>query len=192
MILIIDCGSKKTPAISTLVAEHYPNQKIVSKEEFSQSDIDDCTGIILSGAPLLLTQMDLEPVKKRFSFLKEVNVPVLGICFGHQLIGLVFGAEAFLGKAVRQLINVEILHPSPIFNGLPESAEFCQDHTEGISLPEGFLHLAKSAEYLVEAIKHPEKSIWGVQFHPEVSGGNGRLLFKNFIDVVRENEISVH
>jgi GMP synthase (glutamine-hydrolysing) len=184
MVLIIDCGSKKTPAISEYVNLFYPEQKVVSIEEAAKGGFTGIKGIIISGAPILLSQQDKKPFLEQFSFLKETEIPVLGICFGHQMIGLLHGAEVYMGKAVREPVNIEILKPSPLFKDLPASPIFCQDHTEGITLPDGFELLAQSADYKIEAMKHPEKPHWGVQFHPEVSGENGRVFFRNFLEVV--------
>jgi GMP synthase-like glutamine amidotransferase len=56
-----------------------------------------------------------------------------------------------------------------------------QDHTEGISLPSSFIHLAWSKDYAVEGMRHPHLPLWGVQFHPEVSDENGKKLIANFL-----------
>jgi GMP synthase (glutamine-hydrolysing) len=185
MILIIDCSSKKTPAIAACIIDVYPEHRIIGMNDFTNTDLETAKGIIISGAPILLSQMDVEPIKERFSFLKEITIPVLGICFGHQVLGLVYGANVFMGKAIRENIDIKILNPTELFLGLGTISEFCQDHTEGVSLPDGFLHLATSADYEVESFKHPSKPLWGVQFHPEVSGENGKLLLNNFTSIVQ-------
>jgi len=180
MVYIVDFGSTKSGEIEAVVSSFaYPNLCVKWKET-DVLTMKKASKIILSGAPVLLTETSPEPFLEKFAFLKSIPVPVLGICFGHQLLGLLHGATVFKGKEVRNSIPVDILQPDPIFLGVKTGALFKEDHTEGISLPDGFVHLAKSADYQIEAMKHPFKSIYGVQFHPEVSFENGRQLLKNF------------
>jgi GMP synthase (glutamine-hydrolysing) len=185
MIYIIDCGSKKTPDISKYVSIFYPFHKVISKEEITEEKVSDAKAIIISGAPILLSKMDVEPVKKKFQFIAELNIPILGICFGHQVLALVNGANVFLGPEVRKPVEIEILTTSELFSGFENQVLFVQDHTEGIDLPDNFSLLAKSKDYTVEAMKHKSKPHYGVQFHPEVSGENGIKLFKNFISLIQ-------
>jgi len=109
----------------------------------------------------------------------------LGICFGHQLIGLLHGANVFMGEPVRTVVSMDILVQNSLFAGLPERPLFAEDHTEGITLPAEFFHLAQSGKYKVEAMKHQSKNSYGVQFHPEVSGENGKTLLFNFLQLVK-------
>ena len=181
MIYIINFGSTKTPAIQQVVESLEYACEVISWEQPEKIDHAKATAFILSGAPVLLTEMDHKPYTSKYTFLKDTSVPVLGICFGHQLLGLLFGATIYKGNPVRTTIGVEILKSEHIFMGLRESSGFAQDHTEGITLPPKFIRLAKSPDYAIEAMKHPTKNIYGVQFHPEVSGKNGVEVFRNFL-----------
>lgn len=77
--------------------------------------------------------------------------------------------------------RIEILKGNDLFIGIQDLAEFREEHAEFISLPKNFILMAKSKSCGNESMKHKSKSIYGVQFHPEVSGENGKKLFKNFL-----------
>jgi GMP synthase (glutamine-hydrolysing) len=186
MILVIDCGSQKIPDISLMLSSLGREQIVVGMNEISEDVISSAKGIVISGSPMLLTKTDANIYIEKFNFLKQLSIPCLGICFGHQVLGLVFGAEVFLGKPVRETIPIEVLAPNILFKGHPQNPHFTEDHTEGITLPKDFLHLAKSSDYAVEAMKHARRNLFGVQFHPEVSGENGKILFRNFISLIPE------
>ncbi|MDQ3192277.1 MAG: gamma-glutamyl-gamma-aminobutyrate hydrolase family protein [Bacteroidota bacterium] len=185
MIYIIDCGSTKTPAINSMVKEYYSETEVILLDSIPTKFPEHTKAVIISGAPVLLSQIDAKPVVNKFSFLNTVVFPVLGICFGHQIIGIHFGSSVYLGKPVREPAKIELVKQEELFKNIFENPTFVQDHTEGVTLPEGFIHLAKSFDYPVEAMKHPEKNIYGVQFHPEVSGENGRTLIKNFLTILK-------
>ncbi|HET6245609.1 MAG: gamma-glutamyl-gamma-aminobutyrate hydrolase family protein [Bacteroidetes bacterium] len=184
MIYIIDCGSKKTPAIVHVVEEFGYQVKVISIDHIPSKFPDEAKAVIVSGSPVLLSKVETRALIEKFHFLNNEEFPVLGICFGHQIIGLHFGASVFLGNPVRKSVKIEVLIKDALFENIPENPVFLQDHTEGISLPENFVHIAKSREYQVEAMRHTHKNIYGVQFHPEVSPENGRILIGNFLRLI--------
>ncbi|MBN8703847.1 MAG: gamma-glutamyl-gamma-aminobutyrate hydrolase family protein [Bacteroidetes bacterium] len=182
MIFIIDFGSSKTPLIKECVEQCEFNATVVKWDKCSEEAFVSARALILSGAPALLTKVDTSTYTTKFSFLHTLNIPILGICFGHQLIGLLNGATVFLGNENREKVNLTVIKNDFIFTDI-ETLRFQEDHTEGITLPTNFDLLASSSDYPVEAMKHKEKNMYGVQFHPEASGNNGMKLLHNFLQL---------
>jgi GMP synthase (glutamine-hydrolysing) len=180
MIYIINFGSRKTPYISQMVTSLGYDNKVFKWDETDGMDLEEADGLILSGSPTFLTEVSHVPYHERYGFIRETVKPVLGICFGHQVVGILHGAQIYRGKEVEGTIEIKLLKDDPLFAGLENPTVMAEDHTEGIDVPEGFVHLATSSLYPNEGMKHRTKKIYSVQFHPEVSGENGKILFGNF------------
>jgi len=182
MILILDCGSSKVPYIEQCVDEvcDFVTKPIL---EHTQEDIDGAQGIIISGAPILVTEQNIDHYLERLAWIKNTNKPVLGICFGHQLIGMLHGAIASRIREDRDWQTIEFLIDDPLISKLPQEVEMMEDHCEAISIPADFELLAVSDACVNEGMKHKTKSIYGVQFHPEVSGNMGSVFIGNFVTI---------
>lgn len=182
MIAILDSGSNKVPSIERAVDE-FMDFKTFPILDFNPESTSDFIGIIISGAPLLITEMDMTPYLEKTKWIKEIDIPILGICFGHQLIGLNYGAFGSMMREDRDWQEIEVLFDDPLFNRMPNVTEMMEDHCEAISIPPNFKLLASSDSCINEAMKHNQKALYGVQFHPEVSGNMGRVLIENFIKI---------
>ncbi|NTV23009.1 MAG: C26 family cysteine hydrolase domain-containing family [Nanoarchaeota archaeon] len=134
-------------------------RKIVHYLELDKVKVDEL--IIICGTALA----DDEYLKHLglFRFLKDFKHPVLGICSGMQIIAMVFG-----GKLARKteigMVKVKHSHRDRLLEGIGEA--YCL-HNNSILLPPGFIEIAKS-EDCIQAIKHKEKPMYGIMFHPEV------------------------
>jgi GMP synthase (glutamine-hydrolysing) len=184
-VAIVNFGSSKTPLIAEMAGSCGVETKIVKWNECAEEDFATSSGIIFSGSPVMFTEADHKPYIERFSFIRSGKIPALGICFGHQLMGILHGAKIFRGVAVRTRIKISVVKEDVLFKGLSPVTEMNEDHTEGITLPAGFIHLATSSSYTIEGMRHPNLPLWGVQFHPEVSGETGKVLIGNFVAIVQ-------
>jgi GMP synthase (glutamine-hydrolysing) len=86
MIRIIDCGSEHAPRFPEILSDRAFLHDRVSVLRQGGVQSDSATGYIVTGAPVLLTETDPKPYLEALRFLTDANVPVLGICFGHQII----------------------------------------------------------------------------------------------------------
>jgi GMP synthase (glutamine-hydrolysing) len=135
-----------------------------------------CRGIILGGGPAI------ERAGNCSEYLK-LDIPVLGICLGLHVIATTFGGNVDPGKSGGYgAVDIEIIEGNAILAGYPEKIRVWASHAdEVITIPQGFTRLAKSSVCNNEALALPEKHIYGLQWHPEVSHSeNGRLVYENF------------
>ena len=167
-IVIIDFGSQYTQLIARRVREDHVYSEIhphdVSIETVKEMNP---SGIILSGGPMSVYDANAPKLNPE---LLKLGVPVLGICYGLQLIGKHFngGVESAkdreYGKAV-----LRVTKDSKLFKNVTKSSIVWMSHGDFLSkAPEGFTVLAESDHSPVCALSNEEKKIYGVQFHPEV------------------------
>lgn len=182
MILVVDFGSSKVPFISDFIDE-YMDVTLIKFNELETINPNDYLGIVFSGAPILLSETDPAPYLNKTAWLKDYEKPFLGICFGHQILGLTYGASVTRQKEDRDWQTIEILQEDSLFDKFPQEFEMMEDHCETVSIPPNFIHLGVSDACINEVMKHKEKPLYGVQFHPEVSGNLGSLLFNNFVNI---------
>lgn len=138
-------------------------------------------GIILSGGPDSFTNKNVPNINKD---IFNLNIPILGICYGSQLIVKLFGGEVENSKdAEFKNTVVDILNSNSLFYNLPGSINTWMSHNYIIKkLPEGFEVAAVNSEGKVAAIFHEKKQIYGLQFHPEVTHTeSGKDILYNFV-----------
>ncbi len=181
MLCVIDCGTSWLGEIKNNLDNLGHESRVVKLDEIKNTDLNNFCGIIISGAPTLLTKVNLEEYLHRFGFLRSTKLPVLGICLGHQVMGLIYGAKINAKKMIDKMEKIQILEQDYLFEGIKTLSEFREEHSEFITLPKGFIKLAKSDSCENESMKHKDKNLFGVQFHPEVSGENGKKIFANFL-----------
>ena len=184
-VVIVDCGSSKVPIISTTLEDLGAVPQVISPHQLEATVADLPAAIILSGNPALIRDTGKEFLAD-FEVLQTLTLPILGICFGHQVLGMLYDATVTIGKEDRDLRRMEILQTDPLFTGLSSDDGFQEDHTEEITLPGDFIHVATSSHCFNEAMMHRERPIYGVQFHPESSGSAGKALIANFLSVAEQ------
>ena len=140
-------------------------------------------GIILSGG----RGTPYEPLNLTANFISLMNfdVPVLGLCLGHEIVSVAFrGRIKRMAVPINRKEKVTILDKTdPIFEGLDRQEIIIKEkHSHYVSeIPPGFVNLGRSESCQYEIIRHPQKPIYGFQGHPEVSGEDGMTIMKNFI-----------
>ena len=147
--------------------------------------------VVLSGSPDMMTRpTTVSKFRPEVDAVLESKAPVLGVCFGHQLIAHAFGAEVVKDKRdVKEMVETTVLQDDPLFEGLPRSLMLMESRYEVVkSPPDGFSLLARSATSRIAAMKHPSRLLYGVQFHPErftKKHPEGDRVVGNFVRMLR-------
>jgi GMP synthase (glutamine-hydrolysing) len=144
-------------------------------------------GLVLSGGALSLEGTDT-PLGAVAEWIDGIEVPVLGICVGHQFLGRHFGARVVRGDPEFGATEVTVDRPDhPLFAGLPNHLKVWSNHNDHVTVPPpGWAVLAHSVSCPVQAMAHPTRPIWGIQFHPEVEHTDGgREIFRHFVEACR-------
>jgi len=180
-ILILDFGSQYTQLIARRLREkhvyceiHPFNIPIEKIKEFKPK------GIILSGGPASVYAPDSPKVSRE---VFELGVPVLGICYGMQLITYLFGGEVVRAERHEYgRAELEVLDNSDLFAGLPSKFTVWMSHGDRVlRIPPTFEPIAKTENAPYAAIRSSEKKVYGVQFHPEVKHSQyGDKILENF------------
>lgn len=145
----------------------------------------DADGIVLSGGAPRIDDKDLK-LGNVSEYLENLDIPILGICVGAQFIARYFGGEAGSAESPEYgKTTVKVTDEDDLFRGLPEEFTAWESHNDEIKdLGDHLIMLATSDNCPVQAFKHKEKRIYGLQFHPEVEHTeNGVDIFKNFVSV---------
>jgi len=187
-ILIIDFGSQFTQLVARRIRELGVFSEIVSHKKIKNSNIDkSIKGIILSGGPLNVYEINKYSFDKR---IIENGLPVLGICFGHQILSKLNGGKVKQSKHREfGLANIykkkESLLIKNFFNN-KKINKVWMSHADQVSkLPKNFTVIASTQNSRFAIIENKLKNFYGVQFHPEVTHTeNGKKLISNFIFLV--------
>lgn len=180
-IIILDFGSQTTQLIGRRVRELNTFCEILPYNKFPEND-PDVIGVILSGSPFSVYDekafhLDVQPLIDRY--------PVLGICYGAQLMAQQFGGSVKsagtreYGRANLQTFDKE----NSLFEGFDEGSQVWMSHGDTIvEIPQNFHRIASTSTVVNAAYQADNARVWGVQFHPEVFHSiQGTLLLKNFV-----------
>jgi len=179
-IVVLDFGAQ----YSQLIARRIREQNVFSAVLPCNASLDEIRsyspiGIVLSGGPSSVYDKDAPNADRR---VFELGVPVLGICYGLQLMVHVLGGKVRAAdKREYGHAYVEIKNGSSLFDGLPRELNVWMSHgDEAVELPAGF-HQTASSPNAVAAIENSQRRMWAVQFHPEVHHTqHGTDILRNF------------
>jgi len=186
-VLILDYGSQYTLLIARRIREQGVYCEIWPCNDPRIVDAvaaGECPGraLILSGGP---ASVGVEGAPAVEGGLLDFDVPILGICYGMQLIGEAYGAEVsagHVGEYGRTVVNIE--RPGTLFSNLGrDSLSMWMSHGDAVHhAPEGFETLAVSENGVLAAMQHETRPLFGVQFHPEVvHSEHGTDVLRNFV-----------
>jgi len=183
-IFVVDNGGQWTHREWRTLKYLKVDTKIVPNTTSFESLVDEgINGLVLSGgAPRIGLKSDLG---KCGEYLEKAQFPILGICAGHQFMARFFGGEAEpskipeFGKVELNLVKSDDF----LFSGVPKKSVVWESHNDEVTqLPKHFELLAESENCKIQAMKHKEKTFYGLQFHPEVEHTEfGELIFNNFV-----------
>lgn len=186
MILLIDNYDSFSYNLYQLVGEIEPNIKVIRNDEMTVDEIKELNPdrIILSPDPG--RPEDAGAIMKVVKTIGK-DIPVLGVCLGHQAICAAFGATVTYAKKPMhgKQSNVKFNTSCPLFTGCSEVAPVARYHSLAAAantIPECLKVTALTDDGEIMAVQHKEYSIYGVQFHPEsIMTPDGKQMLENFV-----------
>jgi GMP synthase (glutamine-hydrolysing) len=185
-ILVLDFGGQYCHLIGRRIREHGVYSEIVphdiSPEEVKTlNEKFNVKGLILSGGPASVYEPNAPKLNPR---ILEVDLPILGLCYGHQLLAQLTNGKVEPATCKEYgIAQVAIDKPVGVLEGLSEKEKVWMSHGDTVfALPPEFEALAHTENCPVAAFRHKQKPIYGLQWHPEViHTENGMRMLQNFI-----------
>lgn len=184
-ILIIDNYDSFTWNLVHYLEEIGARTQVIRNDELSTQDALALKpdGIVLSPGPCTPNEAGIcvEIVREAAD-----DLPILGVCLGHQSIGAAEGSEIITAQEIRHGKISQIRHENgPLFEGLPETYDVVRYHSLAIEsgdLPDSLIADAFTADGEIMAVHHKTRPVFGVQFHPEsILTEHGHALLNNFL-----------
>ncbi len=186
-VLIIDFGSQLTKLIARRIRELGVYSEVITPKDLLKiKKYNKVKGIIFSGGPSTVTTNKFPSVPKK---IFEKKIPILGICYGLQLIAKLFGGKirsskkrrefgrAFLNRKYSSLLTKNFLNS--------KKSVWMSHEDAVVKLPKKFKVIASTKSSKLTIIENSKDKIYGVQFHPEVTHtDNGKQIFKNFLFLI--------
>ena len=186
-ILIIDFGSQVTKLIARRVRDLGVFSEIINPNNLKKiKNFDNIKGIILSGGPSTVTKSNFQTIPKN---IFEKKIPILGICYGLQLIAKLFGGKIKSSKKKREFGRAFLFKKKQsnlMKNFFSKKNSVWMSHEDAVvKLPKNFKVIAFTKSSKLTVIENSKNKIYGVQFHPEVTHtDNGNQIFKNFLFLI--------
>ena len=188
MILMIDNYDSFTYNLVQLAGSINPDIKVIRNDEMTVEEIRSLhpSHLILSPGPGFPKDAG---ICEQVICEMKAEVPILGVCLGHQAICEVFGAKITHAKQLMhgKQSNIHIANGSAVFKGLPPIIPAARYHSliaERESLTDELLVIAEDDSGEVMAVKHRDYEIYGLQFHPEsILTPKGSIILQNFLNI---------
>jgi para-aminobenzoate synthetase component 2 len=187
MILLLDNYDSFTYNLAQYLGQMGQDLEIRRNDQVTLDEIQDLRPerIVISPGPCTPKEAGISvPLVQRFAG----EIPILGVCLGHQAIGAAFGGHVIRARQIMHGKTSEIQHDGKtIFRGLPQSFIATRYHSlivERKSLPRSLEISAETADRTIMGLRHRKLRVEGVQFHPEsILTSAGFRLLENFLDI---------
>ena len=182
-ILVLDFGGQYDQLIARRVREHHVYAEVRPYNKVTLDEIRaDYRGVIFTGGPNSV----YDPTSPHYDpAILNTGVPILGICYGDQLMAYMAGGEIKSAENSSEYgkIEVKVDPASPLFANVPETSVCWMSHNDFVSTPpKGFRTIATTAKCPCAAMSDESRNLYGVQFHPEVTHtACGKQLLHNFL-----------
>jgi len=187
MILLLDNYDSFTYNLAQYLGQMGQHLAVRRNDKITLDEIEDMAPerIVISPGPCTPSEAGISiPLIERFAG----QIPILGVCLGHQAIGAAFGGRVIRARRVMHGKTSEIRHDGKtIFRGLPRNFPATRYHSlivERKSLPRTLEISAETSDGIIMGLRHRKMKVEGVQFHPEsVLTGAGFKLLENFLSI---------
>jgi GMP synthase (glutamine-hydrolysing) len=181
-VLVVDLGAQYAQLIARRVREAHVYSEIVP-HDLTAAEIAARrpAGLILSGGPASVYEQGAPQIDPG---VFDLGVPVLGICYGHQLMAQTLGGEvAATGQREYGATDLSVMQPGLLLQDLPAEDIVWMSHGDAVTrAPDGFRVTAHTSQIPVATMEDPERGLFAVQFHPEVSHTpRGTAVLKRFL-----------
>jgi len=181
-VIVLDFGSQYTQLIARRIREQHVHSEILShRTTLDEIQSRNPKALILSGGPSSVYHSSAPVCDPR---IFDLDIPVLGICYGLQLLAGYFGGEVTTRKGGEYgLSRVQVQDHNLFFRDVPAKINVWMSHRDQVTkLPVGWTVLAKSTNDIIAAMAEPKSQRYATQFHPEVSHTEaGTTMLRNFL-----------
>lgn len=184
MIVIVDFGSQTTHLIGRRIRDlGVASEIVLPQDAFKSIKKFAPRGIILSGGPASVFGRDALLVDKK---IFDLGIPVLGICYGLEVLGQMLGGKVAPGKKKEYgpaTIKITAGKPTLLFKDIPEKLRVWMSHFDQVvKLPKGMIGLGSTSTVKYAAFADEKRHIYGIMFHPEVHHTQyGQEILNNFV-----------
>jgi len=181
VVVIINFGGQYAHLIARRIRELGVFSILVNFNEFNESILNKYSvgAIILSGGPSSVLEKQSPGISNWFL---NLNIPILGICYGHQLLAKILGGKINRGIGEYGPTTIRLINKDDLFIGWENEETVWMSHSDYVEYIPNSIVLALSENNYIAAFRVKNKKIYGVQFHPEViHTPKGNVLLENFI-----------
>ncbi len=186
-VLVVDFGSQYNQLIVRKVREQKVSAMLISADQINEmiknNNLGNVQAIVLSGGPNVITDVGALKIDEK---IFEMDIPILGICYGMQLISNYYGATLQEGRVKEYgAQQIQISNHDSLFKSLNDIEDVWMSHGWEVTNPSSNIELlAQTKDNVIAAIKIKDRDIFGVQFHMEVTNTiNGTQMLENFLKI---------